>query len=99
MFNNHVSARDITEQEEPWSLVACKRRAPLQPLPSSFPRRKRYEALATVDAPDSHDQDLHEEAPLVACSGFYKNKCWVLVVNDFLLKGIEDPFCWPDKES
>lgn len=97
MFNNHVPAGDITEREEPWILVALKDRAPLQSLPPSSTSRNRYKALAAIDVPDS--QDYMKKSPPAACSGYCKNKCGVLVVGKFLLKGTDTSLCWLDRES
>lgn len=72
-----------------------KNRSLLQSLPSSF----RYEAFTSIDSRDTNDQNLQQETIPAACSGYYKKKHYVFVVNNFLLKGTESPLCWPDRES
>lgn len=72
---------------------------PLQSSPSTFATKNMTWNLLQLQTHDTLDQNLQEETILVACSGYHKKKCCVLVTGDSLLKGTEAHLCLSDRKS
>jgi len=70
-LQNHAPVETNNEIEEPWTLLTCRSRTPLQPPPSRRTIENKFEALITID---TQEQCLQEETTPAAHSGYCKKK-------------------------